>query len=70
MPFIDFYMVQLTYAAGLPWRRLPHAVCCSHAKVLKRLVRNEGLTILHSVKTPEDAQAMMEARRQYLAGHK
>jgi hypothetical protein len=28
MPFIDFYMVQLTYVAGLPWRRFNDCISC------------------------------------------
>jgi hypothetical protein len=28
MPFIDFYMVQLTIVAGLPWRRLMDCISC------------------------------------------
>jgi hypothetical protein len=28
MPFIDYYMVQLTMVAGLPWRRLMDCVSC------------------------------------------
>lgn len=28
MPFIDFYMVQLTMVAGLPWRRFLDAISC------------------------------------------
>jgi len=28
MPFIDYYMVQLTMVAGLPWKRLLDAISC------------------------------------------
>ena len=28
MPFIDFYMVQLTMVAGLPWKRLMNSISC------------------------------------------
>ena len=28
LPFIDFYMVQLTVVAGLPWKRLMNSISC------------------------------------------
>jgi hypothetical protein len=37
MPFIDFYMVQLTMVAGLPWERLHDAISCPIAIDLRKV---------------------------------
>jgi hypothetical protein len=37
MPFIDFYMVQLTMVAGLPWKRLNDAISCPIAIDLRKV---------------------------------
>jgi hypothetical protein len=40
MPFIDYYMVQLTMTAGLPWKRFEKCVSCciSHDPVTKPIL--------------------------------
>lgn len=37
MPFIDYYMVQLTMVAGLPWRRFMDCISCPIAVDLRKL---------------------------------
>lgn len=37
MPFIDYYMVQLTMVAGLPWRRLLDSISCPIAIDLRKV---------------------------------
>ena len=65
MPFIDYYMVQLTYAAGLPWRRFESCVCC-HPSLALRLALSDGISIFHGIKKPEDMRALVAARRTFL----
>jgi len=68
MPFIDYFMVQLTYTAGLPWRRFQGCVCCPYNLAIK-LVQTDGISIFHGIKQPAQARALYEGRRQYLTQH-
>lgn len=81
MPFIDFYMLQLTMVAGLPWKRMTTGLSCPIAvgndpnhpgqvpkeewssgfRLAMRKVRNEGVNILHSVKTHQAVLELMAA---------
>lgn len=75
MPFIDFYMVQLTMLAGLSYRRFPHCVSCSDhpsmcgADIMSNQVRNDGAIFIHSVKRPEVYQRLLLDRQEYLRTH-
>ena len=66
MPFIDHYMLQLTYTAGLPWKRLVGCVACQ-PHLARELVRR-GVSIFHGIKDTKDMYALLDARRLYLAG--
>ena len=66
MPFIDYYMVQLTMTAGLQWRRF-HGCACCHMSLARRLVRTDNLSIFHGIKTSADARALLHLRKQFLA---
>lgn len=37
MPFIDYYMVQLTMVAGLPWAKFPDSISCPISVDLRKL---------------------------------
>lgn len=69
MPFIDYYMVQLTYTAGLPWRRFESCVCC-HPSLALRLVKTGQANILHGIKSPKDMHDLLNARQNFLAGRR
>ena len=66
MPFIDYYMVQLTCTAGLPWKRFENCAC-RRPPMAFDLVRR-GVSILHGIRSPKDAHTLMDMRRDYLAG--
>lgn len=72
MPFIDFYMVQLTMVAGLSYRRFPHCVSCSDhpslsgTEIMSKQVREDGAIFIHSVKRPEVYQRLCRDRQEYL----
>lgn len=64
-PFIDWYMVQIAYAAGVPHRNFRDGVCFStlaeeHVQLMEGLVRG-GAKMLHSIKSGEVAARMKEA---------
>ncbi len=75
MPFIDFYMVQLTMLAGLSYRRFPHCVSCSDHpsllghEIMANQVREDGAIFVHSVKRPEIYQKLLADRQTYLRNH-
>lgn len=75
MPFIDFYMVQLTMLAGLSYRRFPHCVSCSDHpsmcghQIMENQVRDDGAIFIHSVKREEVYQRLLAARQEYLRNH-
>jgi hypothetical protein len=69
MPFIDYYMVQLTMTAGLPWRRFESCACC-HPSLAMRLASTDGINIFHGIKDPKDTHALLAAHRKYLAGER
>lgn len=76
MPFIDFYLVQLTMVAGLSYRRFPHCVSCSDsvtlpcgAEIMSKQVREDGAIFIHSVKRPEVYQRLLGDRQAYLSQH-
>jgi len=65
---IDHYMVQLAYAAGLPWRGLEKAVGghfstnAEHLAVGINAVKNDGYIFIHGAKTQEAWAALIAAR--------
>jgi hypothetical protein len=67
MPFIDYYMLQLTMAAGLPWKRFASCVCCEPGRA-KRLVRTDNISILHGIKDPRIVHNLVNERISVLAG--
>ena len=67
MPFIDYYMLQLTMIAGLPWRRFASCVCCEPGRA-KRLVRSDNINILHGIKSPRDMHSLVNERISVLSG--
>lgn len=67
MPFIDYYMLQLTMVAGLNWRRFENCVCC-HPSLALKLARENNISIFHGIKKPKDAHALLAVRKAYLAG--
>jgi hypothetical protein len=85
MPFIDFYMVQLTCTAGLPWRRFENCVSCPiSAQIGKKMSQaqreiydtgfkiglehvRKGANMVHSVKDPVSANALVAEYKRYLA---
>lgn len=75
MPFIDFYFVQLTMTAGLPYRRFTHCVSCSDhpsllgTEIMSKQVREDGAVFIHSVKRPEVYQRLLRDRNEYLRTH-
>ena len=75
MPFIDFYMVQLTMYAGLPYRRFPACVSCSDhpsllgTEIMSKQVREDGAIFIHSVKRPEVYQRLLQDRQEFLRTH-
>jgi hypothetical protein len=89
-PFIDFYMLQLTMVAGLPWKRMKDALSWpisinqqthpnpspqqiemyDHGyRLAVDAVRNEGGTIVHSVKDGETTAELLDLRRQFKEDH-
>jgi hypothetical protein len=66
MPFIDFYMVQLAYTAGVPWKRYPDCVCCGPGLALGLISHN--ISIYHGIKDPKLVTALVGARRRFLSG--
>lgn len=76
LPFIDYWMLEATLAAGLEWRGLPDAISAplSHDNerdntLARRLVRENGLIFLHSVKGEKHARPLIEARKEFLSEH-
>ena len=63
MPFIDFYMVQLTITAGLPWARFMD--CLSHT--VRYPVRDfaGNAVMVHSVKDPRAVQSLIKIRADF-----
>jgi hypothetical protein len=65
---IDHYMVQLAYAAGLPWRGFEGAVGGHFSTVPEHLtvginaVKNDGYIFIHGAKTREAWAALIAAR--------
>jgi hypothetical protein len=72
MPFIDYYMVQLTMYAGCSYRRFPNCVSCSDhpsllgTEIMSKQVREDGAVFIHSVKRPEVYQRLLADRKEYL----
>lgn len=76
MPFIDFYMVQLTMVAHLPYRRFPHCVSCSDSpllpagiEIISKQVREAGAVFIHSIKRHENYLRLLKDREAYLKNH-
>jgi len=75
MPFVDFYMVQLTMLAGLGFRRFRNCVSCSDHpsllgwQIMTNQVRDDGVVIVHSVKRHEIYLELLKAREDYLRAH-
>jgi hypothetical protein len=75
MPFIDFYMLQLTMAAKLEWGSFregmsgPISVHSGAMAEAVDKVRSRGFLFIHATKNPATTGALIEARRQYLENH-
>ena len=72
--FIDYWLVQLAFKAGLKWRGVPGAFSIPTwepfwTKVAADAVRHRGATFVHAVKTREVCDILMLSRKQYVAGH-
>jgi hypothetical protein len=73
MPFIDYYMVQLTMVAGLPWRRFMNCLSCRitypiRGKDAAAALRGDAVMV-HSVKDPRTVRGLLEARKNFLTRH-
>lgn len=63
MPFIDYYMVQLTMVAGLPWRRFMDCLSYSIRYPVRGPAAVPGAVMVHSVRDPRAVQMLLEMRR-------
>jgi hypothetical protein len=66
MPFIDYYMVQLTMVAGLPWRRFMDCLSFGMTYPVRGRALTEaqrGVVMVHSVKDSRVLKQLMEFRR-------
>jgi hypothetical protein len=63
MPFIDYYMVQLTMVAGLPWRRFMDCLSYSIRYPVRGPAAIPGAVMVHSVRDPRAVQMLLEMRK-------
>lgn len=72
MPWIDHFMMQLVFAAGLTVHRFKDSVAADVDRYPENLeptldlIRNDGRVFVHSSKSPKTWRPMIEARREYL----
>ena len=71
---IDYYMVQLTRMAGLPWRGYPTELIYSHQAIhgdaaVFDAVRNHGVVFIHSVKEAKILHTLVELHKLYAKEH-
>ena len=73
MPWIDHFMMQLAFAAGITVHRFKDSVASDVDRYPENLaptldlIRNEGRVFVHSSKSPVTWRPMIEARKKYLA---
>ncbi len=68
-PFIDFFMVQLVYAANLKHKRYPLCASCETVtdlgmRTMQDCVSKRGATFLHAIKTKESLDMCLSSYRQ------
>jgi hypothetical protein len=62
MPFIDYYMVQLTMVAGVPWRRFMDCLSYSIRYPVRGPAAAPGAVMVHSVRDYRAVRALVEMR--------
>jgi hypothetical protein len=72
MPWIDHFMLQLAFAAGITVHRFKDSIASDVDRYPENLaptldlIRNEGRIFVHSSKSPKTWRPMIEARQEYL----
>lgn len=71
LPFIDYWMVEAAYRAGIPWKDMVGRMSVpmvTHLEWACECVRKEGYTVIHSCKGMQYARHLLAARQRYLIG--
>lgn len=71
LPFIDYWMVEASVHAGIPWKDMVGRMSVpmvTHLDWACDCVRKEGYTVIHSCKGMKYAQPLIDARKRFLAG--